>query len=232
MSFDRVLAILSFLISIPGLLVFFLTDRATVGVLGLLLGMLLLVGAWAVNWFRRLPEFTMASVDVTLKFDPTGNGERAQLIKDYRIRPNSSHSKQIIHRNIAADGEVRNICWNGDPVPSANIRKIMGEYEVRIDFPAPCKFWHEFDGRLTYDVLDSFSRSQENLWYVADFTAKRVTITVEFPPRRPCKEVSASYMAGGERPLDSARRLQDGLTARMVIKRPINAAQYVLHWRW
>lgn len=127
MSFDRVLAILSFLISIPGLLEFFLTDRATIGVLALMIGMLLLSGAWALNWFRRLPEFTMTSVTVTLKFDWDGRGERAQLIKDYRIRPNSSHSKQIIHRNIAPDGEVANICWNGDPIPADNIRKIMGE---------------------------------------------------------------------------------------------------------
>ncbi|HEU0014795.1 MAG TPA: hypothetical protein VFQ45_14005 [Longimicrobium sp.] len=232
MSLDRALSVIGLLLSLPGFLIVVLADDdAAVAALTLLLGLLTLAAAAAVYYFTNLPEFSLRSVAVALDIRDEA-GRRATLAKSYRILPNYGHLDRMVHRNIAADGSVRNICWNGAPVPEGNVREVLGQYEVTIGFGAPLPRWAEFPGRLSYEVVDSFPGRVEALHYVVDFPTRVLEIRVDFPPGRLPREPRAVRSSGGRRPLRPPRVSPDGRTLELKVRRPMRGAEYSIYWSW
>jgi hypothetical protein len=228
---DRALGIAGIVLGLPSFLILFLDGFQAVAVITLILAAVLIIAAAIVRWYLRLPEYTMKHVEVTLKFlDDVG--AQAVLIKKYRIRPNSFHSREIIHRNNAADGDLINIRWNGQLVPQGQIAEVLGEFEIKIDFLAPKPWWRSFDGELSYDLVNSFPGEREGLRYVVDFPATKVSFKIEMPSNRPCTDVEATSRAGGEKVLPRPKVTNGGKLVTMSVKRPYPGGEYRIAWRW
>jgi hypothetical protein len=231
MTWDRLLGGLGVLLGIPGVLVLFFTANVTLAVFAGVLAVLLLAAAMYGRFFVHAPPYTFNNVNVTLEFGATEKS--AVLRKEYKIRPNYAHLKQLEHRNIASDGSISNICWNGVPVPGNNIIKSLGEYHVKIDLPVAPRLWSVFDGELSYDLADSFGSSSENIMYSVDSPTREAKISIKFPPNRGCKSAAARRRHGaGESALadPTFSAAKDRLEFKIV--RPAMGASYIIYWDW
>jgi hypothetical protein len=141
--------------------------------------------------------------------------------------------KQIEHKNIAADGEIGSIRWNDELVPEECIRNRLGEYEVQIAFPVSPRRWHEFPGKLSYDLIESFNANPESMLYCVDFPTKTASILVKLPPAKLCKHAEARKIQGaGEVAINGLAVSSDRRTLELKLRRPTYGAQYIIHWHW
>jgi len=233
MSLDRGLAVAGALLSLPGFMLLFFTDHQTTAILAVFIGLGILVSARTVQYLTNLPPFTMKSVAVVLTFKDD-HGKHAVLSKHYVIRPNFNNLGEMAHRNIASDGAVSNICWNDEPVPAADIRTVLGEYEVTVRFrnQQPRK-WHLFQGKLSYMLTDSFNGNEEGLMYVVDFPARAVSFRVDLPAKRRCRSATAYRLEGsGRTALQPPLISGDGATISLTVKRPRVGSEFAIYWRW
>lgn len=232
MNWDRLLTIAGLTFGLPGFLLLFFEPTRTAAILAVLLALALLAGAYVAHYLSTLPPYTMKTAAVSLVIKDKG-GKNAHLSKEYEIRPNYSHLTTMTHRNIAADGETNNICWNDRPVPAHRIRSILGEYEVTIEFPAQCKRWHTFKGKLSYDVEDSFLGNPEGLVYVADFPTKLARIHIDLPQERPCSRAYTYKVVGAQKvSYIDPDVSSDKARIELEIKRPRIGSEYMLYWDW
>jgi hypothetical protein len=231
-TLDRTLAILGVLLGIPGALALFLTSNVTLAVMAGVLAALLLGAAFYIRYLFIAPPYTFPSVKVTLTF--VNSEKKAVLRKDYKIRPNFSHLKQLEHRNIASDGTISNICWNNVPVPPTHIKHRLGEYEVRVDLTVAPRLWSTFEGSLSYELDDSFDSINESMVYCIDFPTKSANIEILFPPNKPCKRAEVRKLHGlgeehiGDKPILSA----SGDKLELGITHPSHGANYAIYWEW
>ena len=159
MQLDRWLAIAGLVIGLPSFVVLFGTDFA-VASMGAALGVVLLGAAFWVHYRASLPPYTFQRVNVHLVINDSG-GRQATMTKDYEIRPNFGHLDSLTHRNIAADGSIRNFRWNDRPIEDTDIKTVVGEYVLTIRFPACLPKFKVFRGKLSYDAVDTFLGSSE-----------------------------------------------------------------------
>lgn len=231
MTLDRIIGGIGLILSLPGFFLLFLNQNETVGAMSLLLGFVLFVGAVLHSYLANRPPFEMNSVEVRLEFKDS-EARIARLSKSYEIRPNYGHLTTMTHRNIAADGAVQNLCWNDEPIPEANIVKVLGEFQVTVHFGIRKK-GEVFTGKLSYEALDSFSKSHEGLVYVADFPTKVTWVHVQMPAGRRCSNVRATKIQGaGEVPLDPPQVNASGSSIDFTVRRPPVGAEYTIQWDW
>lgn len=232
MRLDTVLAVLGALFGLPGFLMLFFGPYPSAAVLMTVVGILLLVIAIALTWISRLPPYTCkkASVELTIH---DAQGQRGTLSKQYAIRPNHHNLQSIKFRNIAADGVTNDIRWNDEPVPEANIRKILGEYEVTIQHQGPLRRWRAFEGKLSYSVIDSFLGNPEGLVYVPDFPTRIATIRINLPLGRPCLSTNTWRTTGAvDIPIADAKMLNNNTRIELELKRPKVGSEYNVFWNW
>lgn len=181
---------------------------------------------------RRLrSDYTFIEANITLSF-PT-DISTAYLVKEYKIVANRPNLRQMIHKNIAADGPIEDIRWNDQPVLQEQITTRLGEYIVRIDFPVPHKIGAPFTGKLSYICKDSFSRNPEGLVYCVDFDTKVARIRVNFPPDKKCISARASRTLGaGEEDIDDPYVPPDGTYLELQLERPEIAREHNIYWYW
>ena len=181
---------------------------------------------------RRLrSDYTFNEANVILSF-PTDISV-AHLVKEYKIVANRPNLRQMIHKNIAADGPIEDIRWNDQPVPQKQITKRLGEYIARIDFPIPHKIGAPFSGKLSYICKDSFSGNPEALVYCVDFDTKVARIRVNFPPDKKCISARASRTLGaGEEDIHDPYVPPDGSYLELKLERPEIGSEYNIYWNW
>lgn len=232
MSLDRILAVAGVILSLPGFLLLFLNRNETVGAAFVLLGLVVLLAALIYHYWTEIQPYTVIEMEGQLVIK-TRDGASATLTKQYRIRPNYSHLNTLTHRSIASDGRVENIRWDDQPVPPANISRVLGEYHVTVNFRPPKQRFKAFDGKLSYDLLDSFPASREVLGYVADFPTKQARISVELPADRPCHNAEVYVSRGaGEKLMKPPTRSANRCSIAVTLKRPATAARYNIYWDW
>lgn len=231
MTPDRILAIIGVILGLPGVLTLALTANQTLAITAGVLAVLLLGAAYYVRHILNAPPYRVKDAKVTLSFPE--DHRRAILRKEYRIVPNFGHLRQMEHKNIAADGQIENICWDDRPVPPSNILFRLGEYEIKIDWPIPPRRWQEFSGKLSYDCINSFDAPTEMIVYCVDFPTRCATIVVEFPHDRPCNTCEARQTRGAsEVPVQTPELSQDRRRLELKLRRPSYGAQYVIYWTW
>ena len=228
---DRTLAIVGLILSLPGVLVMLVGRDWALGTLVLILGLVTPILYKFVQSLVEAPPVGMTKVVVTLRFlDELGRV--AHLSKQYRIRPNRSHLEGMVHRNIAGDGAITDLCWNDRPIPVDRIKNILGELEVWVPFEFPTKRGHEFDGKLSYKGHDVLNSKVESLRYCIDFPTKHVSFVLELPPKRPCRRAISYRTSGVRRNLKDPNVTDDGRKITMEVKRPILGSEYVITWEW
>jgi len=232
MTLDRGLGLLGLIVGLPSFLALFFSDHATTALLCVVIAVLAIGAAVWVNKVGTDHPFRMDVVEVHL--DLSKGPSQATLTKTYKIVPNFNHLTQMVHRNIAADGDVRDFNWNGRPIPDAQQRRTMGgEYEITVPFtPAPSR-GKPFDGKLSYDLIDSFPAHSESLGYVVDFPTKIVTITVTLPTNKACLTAIPRLAFGGqERDLRDLIIAPDRCTLKYSVKKPRVGSQIITYWTW
>jgi hypothetical protein len=225
---DRFLAIAGVLFGAPGFLLLF-GAHVAVAAPFLAIGTLLFV----FNWYRRLPPFTYEEVECTLAFGDDAKG--ACLTKRYLIRPNQHHLAQIVHKNIAAEGQILNLRWKDGgsfhKIPASWRKTNFGDTIVTIPIDPPKPAFAKFDGILEYDLVDSFPSDTESWEHVVDRPTKAMTLTLKLPAKRGQKSVTAKVSLGADpRPVTLTR-----ITATEVVleePRPRLGATYTITWEW
>ena len=231
LTLDRGLALAGLLIGLPGVLSLFLSANENLAIFAGILGVILLGTAYVVRLVLNAAPYGIKKATVTLSF-PNGV-QTAVMCKQYKIVPNFRHLTQMEHKNIAADGTIRNICWDDKPVPSGRIQQRLGEWEIKIDLPFQPRRWQEFQGKLSYECIDSFNGNPEALMYCVDFPTKQASIIVEFPNGRPCLSAEARKIQGsGENPIQNPIISADRQKLQLDLRRPTYGAQYIVYWTW
>lgn len=230
MTLERVLGVAGVLVGLPVFVGLFFDPYRTAAIITLSFAIALGVVAILVFNHTRRPPFRMNRVEVRLDLT---NPHQAKLTKSYRIVPSISGLTHIKHRNIAADGKVEKILWDGQEVPAADIRTVMGEYHVAIQFPRAHTRGREFTGTLSYILVDSFSNTDEYLYYVVDFPAKVVRLEVVLPDTRPCTNPEARLSFGGQDldlPTLAVSNANKLLT--LDVTKPRVGATIAIYWAW
>jgi hypothetical protein len=232
MTLDRWLGVIGLVIGLPGFAALFLGPDQATAISFSLVGVVLIAAAATVNYFGNLPPFSVKSAEVLLDFQDD-TGKLAKLSKSYRIRPNYSYLQTLVHKNIGADGVIRNICWDDQPVPPQHITERMKEYIVTIQFPFPLRKWREVLGKLSYELVDSFENNPDGLTYCVDFPTKLANIRVSFPSKRPCIKAHAFLGQGaGEKPISEPSVTDNGRRLELVLNNPDIGSRYNIYWDW
>jgi len=232
MTIDRILAVLGIILGLPGFLLLLVNGYRAEAILSLGLGLTLFSTPILIGWFLSRPPYFFSEAKVALRF--IGDSVRtATLTKEYKIRPNQRHLTVLSLRNIAADGFVSNLQWNGAPIQKDWIREVLGEYEITIHFEGPHALWREFSGMLSYDVTDSNNGNPEAFVYAPDHPTKLATIEVSFPPSRPCLAARAYRMEGaGQIPIPAPEVSENRLRLKATLRHPQPGAEYWFWWDW
>lgn len=233
MTVDRILAVIGIAIGLPAFILTFLSGGQAATLLVAALVLAVLGAAFIIHIKTNAAPFYMKEVVLTLSIhDP--EGKLATLEKKYKYQANYAHVQELSHRNIAADGSIYDIRWNGEPVPPANIATTLGEYEVSIREKTPYTKGSVYDGCLSYRMADSFPAAQEAMIYVVDFPCKVLRIIVKLPTDRKCHQVNAYRMqgAGKKEITKNLCREEDGRRISFTVKRPPLGSQYEVWWRW
>lgn len=231
MTWDRMLAFVGLLLGIIGIIIPFLNVGIAYTLTLLTVSMLALTFAYYWQFFTNLPPYSIRSVEVTLVLE---DDEKATLTKDYKIRANYNHLDRMLHRNIASDGSVENICWDNEPIPANQITKILGEYEVDVHFDNVCKRWRVFPGSLSYDLIKSFSDpNREGIYYNVDFPIKSVRIRICLPENHPCKGATAYRIIGiGKIPIKDPDISHNNCRIELEVSRPRVGIEIAIFWTW
>lgn len=232
MTLDRVLAIIGIVLGIPAVVALVLSANQSLQIFIVILAALLVGAALYIRYILNAPPYTFREATVTLSFP--NDHETAILTKTYHIIPNLTDLRQMEHKNIAADGQIQNICWNDQPVPQDRIVQRLGEYEILIDFPISPRKWKEFAGKLSYECLGSFRGNPESMLYCVDFPTREARIIVEFPPTKRCRSAEARKLQGsGQIPVKRGPEISsDGRRLELHLKRPTFGAHYAIYWTW
>jgi hypothetical protein len=231
-TLDLILGGLGILLSLPAFFLLFFNGYQTAAILTLLLGVVVIVAAFVVYYLETLPAYTIKAAKVELTF-PNNTRDLARLAKEFDIRPNHNHLASMTHKNIAADGVIKNFQWDGVPIPDYQIKKENGQYEVTIHFiGGPRRRFSQFKGTLSYELENSFASSTENLGYVIDFPTHQVEIDIRLP--LVCRDPLAFHVTGGGRTeIDPPKVENGGKQLGLSIRRPRPlASEYRIYWTW
>lgn len=226
------LSVTGIVIGVPGLLVLFLGPNAVAAVLTIVLLAIIGLAAWNMKRVRNRPPFSMKSVGVHLVVHDV-EGIRATLSKCYSAIPQYGHLSEMTHRNIGADGAITEIKWNGELVDQAWIQQSAGQYSVNVRFPGPLTPDKEYSWTLSYNADNSFLGNQESLYYVVDFPAKEVHISVALPNSRGPKAAHCFLVQGASKKAlpDPVINSQNG-TIQFTVKKPKVGSEYEIAWNW
>ncbi len=229
MSLDRALAVLGLIIGLPAFFALFFSSHAVEAILTALLAVVLIVAAVAVNHVASRHPFRLTAVDVDL--DLSTSPASARLRKDYRLVANFGQLNQLIHRNIAADGQIHSFTWNGSPVAATGVETSMGEYRVTVPLiPAPTR-GKEFGGRLEYALDNSFLSQHESMEYVVDLPTKSASLKIQLC--RPCTTAEARVAIGGqEKDVPGLVIAPDRKSMGIQVKRPKVGSSIRIYWTW
>lgn len=220
------------IIGLPGLLILFLQTSVVMSIAFAILVLLLGWLCYLVWGGQRKHPFQMEEVSVQLVIHDSVGG-LATLRKTYVAIPQYPHLSDMMHRNIGSDGVIKDIKWNGDLVNQAWIDKSAGQYSVCIRFPGPLTLKKKYNWELSYDAENSFSQEDESLYYVVDFPAKRVAISVVLPDGRAPKSAHCFRVEGAsKKPI--ADPVIEASTRKIstLIKKPRVGSEYEIKWKW
>jgi hypothetical protein len=232
MTFDRAVGITGTIIGIPGFVLLFLQGQQVAAALCVLLAAVIFIGFVLHRKATDAPPFKLKSAKVLLTIHDAA-GALGKIEKHYTFVPCFANMNQMTHRNIASDGTVSAISWNGQPVPATGIKEVLGEYQVTIDFRAPLTRGVAQDGILSYEIADSFPNADEALVYVVDFPTPLVEITVRLPQNRLAQSAKAFQVRGaGRSPVPSVELNASRDTVTLRLKKPPMGAEYEIWWNW
>jgi hypothetical protein len=182
------------------------------------------------RWEQNRPLFTFLDVSRCYRFVD----EAASLVKvetTVKMRMNHSGIQQFWFRNINVDGMVENAQIDGS-APYAIERK-AGAWEFCKQFDHSQRSGTVATVALTYDLRDSFPKSQEGITHSTATRTKKLTIRIKFHPNKPARQIKAFKSGGGsmEAPLDTPVISGDG-SVELQVNNPRTGGYYTVEWKW
>lgn len=160
-------------------------------------------------------------------------GRSARLTKRTRIRSNHKGLTEFTHRNIRADGDVKNFRWDSRPVDTRDVEKKLGEYIVHERFHRPTSWMEVRESALAWDLHDSFLSNNEYFEYIPDYFTKDAKIDIRLPQNRPARRVEAFCGIGAERKALSIPTLgPNGSLISWSWKKLRPGQRYTIEWNW
>lgn len=229
LKLSNLLALLSIAIGLPGFIVALaLPDYSGIGILALIIAFLLFV-------FWRIitsPLWTITELRSTIQIKKP-DGSLATATKITKMKANHKGLTEFAHRNIRADGNIRNFKLHSARVPQRDIEIKAGEYIVHERFDKPTGLWQSRVSHLVYTLVKSYPANTEFTGYVPDYLTKKAIIEVHFPPARPARKPRAYCSTGAEtEQLDSPELSADGLTISWEGKGLTPGKDYTIEWDW
>ncbi len=222
-----VFALIGIIVGIPGLLYFFLSGQWVIGILAVLVIAVVLAAAWFVNQ----PQVTLLSNDKILTFEDRA-AHRSIQRSDLAFRANHKGVQMIRLGSLSTDGSVEDITVDDRPPSRQQIR--AGEIEILKEFRNPLERGQVETLRVSTTYIDSFEKDTESFTHVVAHKTKKLRLTVNFRPERPCRRARASLRYGGQvhQTLSRIDVSGDGRMARLEVKRPKLGAEYTVEWDW
>lgn len=186
---------------------------------------------YIVYWINTLPRWTIIEIHRVINIKRV-NGSLAIATKNTIIRANHKGLTELLHRNIRADGSIRNFKFGSTIVPESDIQLRAKEYIIHERFDAT-KWFERRRSFLTYELIDSFPSKTEATGYIPDYFTRKCKIEVYFPARRPARNPRAYIGLGAERKnLRSPELSSDGRTIIWEGKNSEPGKIYTVEWDW
>ena len=228
---ERILAVASIIIGLPGFLVLFLTTNFTLGVVLVIVGALAVAGWAAVHFLTARHPYTVVKTKQTLEF--TEGVSLAILTKEYKIKVHARDQRSLMFGKNGSDGNIESITWNGEIIPEDRLKTECGDIQVDIRLnPAPVRN-SEIEGTLVIRSRNAFPDRSEYWNYVPDMPTKVAELQIKVPDDRPCYNVQCRKIRGVETfPFKSPTLSPDNKTISLEIKRPKVGYEYKITWSW
>lgn len=223
---DRIIALASLFLGIPGVIALFYSDHIVIGILVTTLAVLLLI-VWH---FSNKQSFTILDIEKKLKLNDD-KGIAATLIRHQKTRANHSGLTEFwCSRSICGDGTIKNILIDGNP--PHEITTDAGDTQVCMKFKRPKKAGESFDFVLSIDLENTFLGATEAMIHVIEMETKKLRLIVEFPTNRKPTIARAILRYGGNPYKELGNPEIRGEKIEWEIKRPRLGAEYCLEWDW
>lgn len=181
--------------------------------------------------FITLPPWTIIEIHRIVNIKRT-NGSLAIATKNTIIRANHQGLTEFLHRNIRADGPIRNFKFDSNVIPESDREWRAGEYIAHERFTATKRF-EKRRSSLTYELIDSFPSTTESTGYLPDYFTRKCIVDIHLPARRPARSPRAYIGLGAEhKNLHSPELSPDGRTISWEEKNLKPGKSYTVEWDW
>lgn len=214
-------------IGIPSFLLLFFSGQVSLGILVVLI----IIGLAWLHWFLTQPEFTIIEIEKRLIFnDPQGHS--ATFVRNQKARANHKGLTEFWVKGNSADGSIQNVRID-DKAPDLDHLE-AGDRALGKRFPRPLERGQQETMKLSYDIIDGFSKDTEGLIHLVSDKTKRFRVFVEFHEQRRCNSARAFLRYGGKdyKALREPEVFECGRRIEFEVRRPRLGAEYFLEWDW
>lgn len=180
---------------------------------------------------RRSKQFTLLEVTKYVVLEDDG-GHVATFTRKSTQRANQAGLDEIWCRNIASDGEIRNITSDGVPVGPDCIVHELRLIHVKKKIQPPTTKGTLVRWELSYQMTDAFVNSSESLIHLVNTPTDLLRLKVQFPPHRIAKEAVVWENYGDTAPKCIQKIESRGESISAEVEHPKLGGQYSLAWSW
>jgi hypothetical protein len=229
---DYVLGLVGIALAIPSLIALWSSGSGALVLGGGISAIALLAAAWFVEANLDLPAISVESQATTVSFE--NDRSIAKLVRKYEFRVRRKGLDHWVHRNISAEGQISDFCWNGATIPMPDIVRRSNHIQVTVRSPYAWPMGKQLQGELSYRLQDSFNEAVEYLQYISDIPTKLAMLRVEFPPNQNCTSVYVQRRANGvvDTFEDGVQRDPRGRWLEVKLRKPKGGHEYTVYWHW
>jgi len=200
--------------------------------LGILLIILIYLIYLHIKYIRFPFQMLLSEITLTIK---DKEGKKARCEKKHVFRIYRDNIVDRIVDKIIADGSIENMSVS--PGELRDARKEVGMYHIETGFRHSLPKQKEFEHSLSFDFINSFTKSIESYSIFVDYpVTRKVIIKIIFPRERECKESNMFLIKGIlEKRLEkpSFSRLKDGRCQIHWERKGLKMNDtYKLEWEW
>jgi hypothetical protein len=188
-----------------------------------------------VRWIADLQysrsEYTVLKAERILTFKDA-LARRATVERCVTLRANRSGVEEVWFRTISCDGGIENKLIDGAK-PDAGEPE-TGVWRLCKKFSPALECGEQRTIRLSYDVVEAFKPDDPLKFHCPiDDETRKLRITINFHPEKPCLDADLSFVGEHERPLPNLLRIENGGgRADAEINNPLRGYEYIVHWNW
>jgi hypothetical protein len=181
----------------------------------------------------RGPQYSTISMTKTLTFTE-GNGNRATLVREQKIKVNYGSMREIWCRNIVADGRIADVQIDGVPLQDDDQEWLGCLLDIRKRFLRTLYRGDQESVVWSYDLIDSFPKQQEFIDHDVTPGTQLLELIVELRGDKLCRATRLEEKVAGEpsKQLKNPEILMNGTRIRAIVRSPKEGRTIRLSWQW